>query len=438
MKKTLVTLVVLTFVFSVAGTVLAAPANPFGDVPAHHWSYDAVRQLVKNGIIDGFGDGNNQEDKSITRYQMAQMVARAIWNKDKANQADAALIAKLTTEYANELDKLGVALDQPVSKVNPAPVSKADKVTFSGDARIRYMTDGTSKTRGNKFAERFRLNMNTSINDNISFYGRFVALNHNKMGAYNYKDTDRFNVADAALTVHDFYGTDLTVGRFSQQMDLYGYWMSTTGGVDGVKLTAGNKLKITAGYANFAPYAGAQWGTTVDEPYTPNPLYSEIHNAVFTQAFYPTSKATKVGFWWLKERNGSDSKFDVRSINALSQVSPKVTLAADYGKNNIKNSYGKDPAFYHYRLTYGNVNPAKQGSWNLGLDYHKFELGVNNSIYTISMIGSVNDAKGWGILGSTVLQKNVTFSGFYGFNTKKVSTGASIDNYTRMQVDFLF
>lgn len=437
MKKTFVAILALMFVFSSVGFVLAAPANPFGDVPAHHWSYDAVGQLVKAGIIDGFGDGGFQTDKIMTRYQMAQMVARAIWNKDKADQANAALITKLTREYANELDKLGVALDQPVSQTNTAQaVSKtADKITFSGDARIRYVSDGTSKTIGNKFAERLRINMNTNVNDNISLYGRFVGMNHTKMGTYKTSnDADRFNVADAAFTVKNFYGTELTLGRFSQQMDLYGYWMNTTGGVDGFKLTAGNELKVTAGFANFAPYAAMQYGTMVDDP-SIDP--TEIHNAYFVQGTYSTSKATKVGFWWLKERNGAANKFDVKSINILSKVSPKVTLAADYGENAIKTA-GKEPAFYHFRVTYGTVSAAKPGSWNIGLDYRKFEPGVNNSIYTTSMVGSVSDAKGWAILGSTVLQKNVTLSGFYGFNASKVSNGAGIHDYSRMQVDILF
>lgn len=431
MKKAFITFLALMFVFSFAGIVLAAPVNPFGDVPAYHWSYSAVGQLVKDGIIDGFGDGNFREDKVITRYQMAQMVARAIWNKDKANQADAALIAKLTQEYASELDKLG-ALEKPVSQANTAQETgkTLDKVAFSGDARLRYVN-----VSGTKFAERFRLNMNTNINEDVTLFGRFVLMNHTIAGTYKTaNDADRFNVADAAFNVKNFYGTDLTVGRFSQMFDTYGYWMNTTGGVDGFKLTAGNKVKVTAGFANFAPYAAMQLGETVEDKTASS---KEIHNAFFVQSSYSTSKATTVGFWWLKEQDNANRNFDVKSVNVVSKLSSKVTVGADYGRNSIKTG-GENPDFSHFRVTYGTINPAKPGTWNMAVDYRNFEKGANSSIYTTSMVGSVADAKGWALIGSNVLQKNITLSGFYGFKTTKVSTGAPLDNYVRMQLDILF
>lgn len=431
MKKFFVTFLALMFVFSSVGIVLAAPANPFGDVPAHHWSYGAVDQLVKTGIIDGF-EGGFQADKTMTRYQMAQMVARAIWNKDKADPANAALIAKLTKEYANELDKLGVALDQPVSPVNTVQANSKtlDKITFSGDARLRYIN-----AAGTKFAERFRLSMSTDVNEDVSLYSRFVLLNHNKVGTYKTtNDADRFNVADAAFNVKKFYGTDLTIGRFSQIFDNYGYWMNTTGGVDGFKVAAGNKVKVTAGFANFAPYAAMQLGEAVEDN-TASP--KEIHNAFFMQSSYDTSKATKVGFWWLREQDDASRNFDVKSVNVVSKISPKVTLGADYGQNNVKTD-GENPDFFHFRATYGTINPAKPGTWNMAVDYRNFEKGANSSIYTTSMVGSVADAKGWAFIGNTVLKKNITLSGFYGFGATKVSTGASLDNYARVQLDILF
>ena len=54
-----------------------AAANPFADLPADHWAYDAVAQLAADGIIEGYGDKDFQGSRNITRYEMAQMVARA-------------------------------------------------------------------------------------------------------------------------------------------------------------------------------------------------------------------------------------------------------------------------------------------------------------------------------------------------------------------------
>lgn len=82
------------------------------------------------------------------------------------------------------------------------------------------------------------------------------------------------------------------------------------------------------------------------------------------QAFYPTSKVTTIGTWWLKEKSGADSKFDVKSVGFVSNLTPKVTLAGDFGKNSIKTN-GSAPIYYHARLTYGAAQPAKPDSWSL-------------------------------------------------------------------------
>ncbi|HWR42301.1 S-layer homology domain-containing protein [Sporomusa sp.] len=424
MKKNLVGLLALMFVLSITGTALAAPDNPFGDVPAKHWAYDAVSKLVKAGIIDGYGDKTFRGDKTLTRYEMAHMVARAMWNADKADAENKAVIEKLSKEYASELENLGVRLSKLEKKVG--------SIAISGDARVRWIDDGSGNT---KFAERFRINMNADINADTSFYGRIVALNHSEMGTYKTSnDADRMNVADAAFTTKNFYGTTVTVGRFSQQMDPGGYWMNTTGGVDGIKVTAGNKLKVTAGFANFGPYSAMQKGITVADPITG---VAEIKDAFFVQGIYPVSKATTVGGWWFKEQTGDDSKFDVKSVHVTAKLSPDFTLATGYGKNYIETN-SKKPTFQQTRLTYGAVSPAKPGTWSLAAEFRKFEPGVNNSIYTTSMVGSVSDAKGWAVIGSTAVAKNTTFTAFYGFNAQKVSTNADIANYTRCQIDYLF
>ena len=76
MKKTLVSALAAALVVGAAGTTFAA-ANPFSDVPRDHWAYDAVTQLANDGVVEGYGDGTFRGDKSITRYEMAQMVAKA-------------------------------------------------------------------------------------------------------------------------------------------------------------------------------------------------------------------------------------------------------------------------------------------------------------------------------------------------------------------------
>lgn len=64
MKKTLV--LAMAMVLGVTASVYAA--NPFSDVPAGHWAYDAVNRLAATGIIDGYGDGNFGGERLMTRY----------------------------------------------------------------------------------------------------------------------------------------------------------------------------------------------------------------------------------------------------------------------------------------------------------------------------------------------------------------------------------
>ena len=106
MKKTLSAALTTALVIGAASTTFAA-ANPFADVPADHWAYDAVSQLAADGVIEGYGDGTYRGDKNITRYEMAQMIARAMAKSD-VSAKNKALIDKLAAEFSDELNNLGV------------------------------------------------------------------------------------------------------------------------------------------------------------------------------------------------------------------------------------------------------------------------------------------------------------------------------------------
>lgn len=424
MNKKFVTIIALIFVLSITGTTLAAAQ--FEEVPAKHWSYAAIAELKRVGIIDSYeGKGVSGGDKTMTRFEIANIVEKAMENSSKATDNQKALIDKLAIEFALELNKIST----PAAKAE----KKTGSIAISGDARVRWVDNGSGNT---SFGERFRLNLNADLNENTSFYGRLVGLNQNEFGTYNNSaGADRFNVADAAFTTKDFFGTQLTIGRFSQQMDVGGYWMNTSGGVDGAKFTAGNKLKVTAGFANFSPYFGFMTGNATATPETTST--GEIKDAFFIQGFYPTSKATTIGAWWFKEKTGNDSKLDVKSINFNTKLSSKYTLVSDYGENSIKTS-GHKPIYHHTRLTYGAAKYSSPGSWSIATEYFKFEPSANNSGYTAAMIGSPKDIQAWAIIGSKTLEKNLIGSVFYTFDAKKVSNNADIKDYFRLQIDYMF
>ena len=129
MKKSLVSALTTALVVGAASTTFAA-ANPFEDVAADHWAYDAVAQLAADGVIEGYGDGTYRGDQEITRYEMAQMVARAM-AKSGVSAADKAMIDKLAAEFADELNALGVRV--------AALEKKVDNVKWNGKVRYRYI-----------------------------------------------------------------------------------------------------------------------------------------------------------------------------------------------------------------------------------------------------------------------------------------------------------
>ena len=131
MKKNLIVALALVFVLGIAGTAFAA-ANPFVDVPAKHWAYDAVTKLAQAGILDGYGDGTYRGERLATRYEMAQATAKAMARADKADAQMKALIDKLAVEFAAELNNLGVR----VAKLE----KNASTIKFWGDARLRMMS----------------------------------------------------------------------------------------------------------------------------------------------------------------------------------------------------------------------------------------------------------------------------------------------------------
>ncbi|WP_298589537.1 S-layer homology domain-containing protein, partial [uncultured Selenomonas sp.] len=100
------------------GADAAAAANPFSDVPADHWAYDAVAQLAADGVIEGYGDGTYRGEKSITRYEMAQMVAKGMARMEIADARDKALLDRLAAEFADELSNLGVRVDNLEQRID--------------------------------------------------------------------------------------------------------------------------------------------------------------------------------------------------------------------------------------------------------------------------------------------------------------------------------
>ncbi len=147
MKKSVAAALTAAFVVGVSSTTLAA-ANPFSDVPAGHWAYQSVAKLAAAGVVEGYGDGTYRGDRNITRYEMAQMVAKAMAkNPTGASKAE---LDRLAAEFRDELDALGVRV---------AELEKyADKVVWQGKIEYTYKNHKTD----NVWADQRRHHHSTS------------------------------------------------------------------------------------------------------------------------------------------------------------------------------------------------------------------------------------------------------------------------------------
>ena len=153
-KKALALLVGLTV--SVSGTAFAAEgADSFSDVPQGHWAYDALDYLAKDGVIDGMGDGTFQGNRTMTRYEMASIVAKAM-QKGGLGIGDQAVLDKLAAEYGDEIATLKKQTAQNTKDIKDLK-EKTDKFKVWGMARVQagddngLQNDGRNGTYNNRF-----------------------------------------------------------------------------------------------------------------------------------------------------------------------------------------------------------------------------------------------------------------------------------------------
>ena len=214
MKKSLV----LAMAMALGVTASAYAANPFSDVPAGHWAYDAVNKLAAEGVVDGYPDGTYGGDKLMTRYEMAQIVAKAM--------AKGANVDKLAAEFADELDSLGVR----VANLE----KKADNVKITGQIRASYK-DVDGDKNGHAGQLRNRLFVNGAINEDWTYTGRLQNIQ-----TYTNESGDDDLEMNWAFVSGRVGGVKVDAGRmdftYSDVVDMR---------ADGVKLVYGDDVKLT-------------------------------------------------------------------------------------------------------------------------------------------------------------------------------------------------
>lgn len=173
--------------FACAAVTVSA-ANPFTDVSADDWAYQAVASLSDEGVIDGYPDGTFRGDKHVTRYEIAQIVARLMAKEDTLNASQKETLAKLSSQYANELKDLGVRIAELekkrgatdlITELRVQSIDRYDNI-FKGNVQ-----------KHNEISTRVRLNTITPVNDRVHLYGQIETILD--MNGKNSYDVNRYD-----------------------------------------------------------------------------------------------------------------------------------------------------------------------------------------------------------------------------------------------------
>lgn len=161
------------------GQVYAASADSFSDVPKDHWSYEALDYLAKEGVIEGMGDNTFQGGRTMTRYEMASIVAKAM-QKGGTSFGDKAVLDKLSAEYSGELDTLKRRVDAHDKDIKELK-EKADRFQLHGLARVQMGSDNGLKNdarawgqeKNGDYNNRFYMDLEGSLKVNPHATARF-------------------------------------------------------------------------------------------------------------------------------------------------------------------------------------------------------------------------------------------------------------------------
>ena len=262
MKKILA----LAAVAALTAGVSAYAANPFSDVTPDDWAFQAVSDLSVQGVVEGYPDGSFKGERNMTRYELAQIIARLMAKEDQLNAEQQATLDKLAGEYADELANLGVRVANLEKKVG--------NISWSGDARMQYQHPQNGLD--DAYGARMRLNVSGQVNDKVRVEGRLSTEADLKGNESADTEMDRIHVV---YTPTDELTFDL--GRTGVGLSQTGIYMDEDGIFDGVAGTYDNgKFNVGAGYGRFKGVYD-KWNNYVDET---NQLDADIPEAWFVKA----------------------------------------------------------------------------------------------------------------------------------------------------------
>ena len=358
MKKKVLMGLTTALVMGTASVTFAA-ANPFSDVPAGHWAYDAVTQLAADGVIEGYGDGTFLGNRNITRYEMAQMVAKALARAPQGG-TDRAALDRLAAEFADELSNLGVRVSE-LEKY-------ADKVVFNGELRYRYWSRRTEQSDRSTYKRntdnfQFRILPTATVNDHWKLKARFQATNNMKTNesgdfqtkfAYAEGTYDKFKLNVGKMPIYSNVDDGLVIDDF----------------FSGAQLELGSKIKFLAEGGRWkdndvisndpASYVGGELSYSTDKFYLGG-SYRHFNSDDFK---------TRDGY----NRSGkAEDDANIWSAGMQYKIGSSLRVDYSYAQNTKADDYKNA---WNAGLKYKGADKSK-GSWGAGAYYRRIADNVS-------------------------------------------------------------
>ena len=395
MKKILA----LAAVAALTAGVSAYAANPFSDVTADDWAYQAVSDLSAQGVVEGYPDGTFKGERNMTRYELAQIVARLMAKEDQLNAEQQATLDKLAGEYADELANLGVRVSNLEKKVG--------NIYWSGDARMRYQDNSLVKD-GKKVSDtwdgRMRINVKGQVNEKTTVNGR---LTYNM----NFKDSDKDSgvYMDTLNVKHQFGDFAVTLGRYANNFgNEYSWRFGDSHNFDGAELSyAKSAFDAKVGFG--------KWNTNYDSA---KQIDIDGQDALYAKAGYNFGVA-KLGADYVKFQN-NDTKLAGNELYGIDLYVPvgDFRVQGEYVKNTTTTEKYDDA--WNVGLGYGKADWKKPGTWALDVFYNEIGKGTyfgGTGLGTdiLKNLKTGDQIKFWNVGADVTLQKNVQLHAEYAF-----------------------
>ena len=387
MKKILA----LAVVAALTAGVSAYAANPFSDVTADDWAYQAVSDLSAQGVVEGYPDGTFKGERNMTRYELAQIVARLMAKEDQLNAEQQATLDKLAGEYADELANLGVRVSNLEKKVG--------NLYWSGDARMRYQTKDND-TKEDSWNGRMRINVKGQVNESTYVNGKM---------AYDmdFKKDDAKDVYMQQLFVNHNFGKNVAV-RLGRQPIVFGNqggWLyGDANGYDGAQIAYNNgKLALTTGFGQLNASDIAAVKST---------------DVYFAKGAYDFGFAKLNADYIADKDSEADARTEIYGVGLNIPVH-QFNVFGEYWNNTTAGDY--DTA-WNAGLSYGKADWKKAGTWDLTVAYNDVDAnvyfggsGLSTDILKTFKNASATNLTFWNALANVTLQKNVQLHAEYAF-----------------------